>query len=658
MILSSRQADRTVREDVTGNVTNVKTSESMEGAPTLTLDLNDPSWIITNSAVLDKKDDGRLDHVETQYRDAWWRLVEVSPRNEDLSLTFENRVVSVLRSYRKPKKHRRVSGYTRAMFLKALVDEANADGHKIEFVCPRLHDEQTIKKNKVPRPHKDKTGAKGFSKGDLRGRKKHGHKGRRISPSDEHHHPGDIHVIPPKVVVEYKLTIRGAKPSKEQVKNIEKVLGTADQLNAPRRATVALMEACIDESNCRNLQGGDADSGGILQVRRSVHPTVNVRDIEQCVTLFLTKGFSGRGGAITLANTTTLPPHMIAQDVQGSATADGSNYKAFQGEADAWVNAYHVLPDGSNSETVTYAADNAYFFGRGYDSGGGTIKDEDSWTAMTRLASEVNWRVFVRGNTVYYLSDDDLYKQKPRVEFNRLKGTVIDASFDWDEGKPVNELDLTVQRQDIPHGVTIGMEDAGPASGRWLVWGIETEATGGFSNLTCRTPQKAKSEPAPSQTTTTGKPQGASQHKEDTFKTLLRACKSITDHTGNYLYGGSHGADLDKTPPSARFDCSSSVAWALRKAGLLDSRYAPVSGTFASSWGKPGRGKFFTVWANAEHVWIQFHKGPWWRFDTSQHSYVKQEPGHGHVVRYVDAAALVKTSRSTAGFTPRHWEGL
>ena len=35
---------------------------------------------------------------------------------------------------------------------------------------------------------------------------------------------------------------------------------------------------------------------------------------------------------------------------------------------------------------------------------------------------------------------------------------------------------------------------------------------------------------------------------------------------------------------------------------------AGVSGSF-KNWGQPGRGRYFTVWYNERHVWIEFHGG-------------------------------------------------
>jgi hypothetical protein len=621
MILQVKKGSKVVRVNVEDQKVEVRQTGTMEGAPTLEVTLNDPEWLVTDSDLLDLNADGRLDHVETKYNGEWYRIVEVSPRNDALTLTFEHRVVAILRKYKKPKKHRRVPGYTRAMFLKSLVQEARDDGNKIEFYSPRLHQRQQIAKGQTVRTPNDPTGERGFSK-------------------------------------KQKLTVKGRRANKSQRKIAAQALAVADaHLSDAQglirwRVYMALMEALITESSITNLVGGDADSGGVLQVRRSVHKNVNVRDVEQVVTLFLTKGFAGKGGAITLANTTTKAPHEIAQAVQGSAFSDGSNYKEHEAEAKEWVKAYHVITDPNDLSQET-TIDGAYYFSRG----GANNSNEDSWDAMNRLAAEVNWRVFVRGNTVYYVEDVDLYKQKPVLELDRLAPRVIDVEFDWDEGKPVNTATIVLQRQDVRHGETIELADAGPASTRWLVWEVQREATGGFSTLNLRTPQAPKREPAPERESVTVEGT-VSGKKSDAFTALINACKAVDRNTPSYLYGGGHGVPLDSLGPGTRFDCSSSTSWVLHKAGLFDHDTAWVSGDFAAKYGKPGQGKLFTVWANANHVWIEFVKGSgarYARFDTGGPRQVQSDRG---VYEMRSGAHLSTQRRSTAGFTPRHFEGM
>lgn len=63
-----------------------------------------------------------------------------------------------------------------------------------------------------------------------------------------------------------------------------------------------------------------------------------------------------------------------------------------------------------------------------------------------------------------------------------------------------------------------------------------------------------------------------------------------------YAWGGGHASWL-----SRGYDCSGAVGYALHGAGLLDATM--VSGQLAS-WGEPGAGRWITVYANADHVFM------------------------------------------------------
>jgi peptidoglycan hydrolase CwlO-like protein len=72
-----------------------------------------------------------------------------------------------------------------------------------------------------------------------------------------------------------------------------------------------------------------------------------------------------------------------------------------------------------------------------------------------------------------------------------------------------------------------------------------------------------------------------------------------------YIYGGGHASFQ-----ANGYDCSGSVSYALAAAGLVSSPM--VSGDF-ENWGEPGPGRWITIYANADHVWMQVAG---WRFDT------------------------------------------
>lgn len=97
---------------------------------------------------------------------------------------------------------------------------------------------------------------------------------------------------------------------------------------------------------------------------------------------------------------------------------------------------------------------------------------------------------------------------------------------------------------------------------------------------------------------------------------ILAFCRKFD---GTYVYGGEHDASFLDDDPHDGFDCSSSVSYVLWKYGLLGSSRAQVSSWF-ESWGESGRGKYITVHANDDHVWMEFDLPEgYFRFDTSPH---------------------------------------
>jgi hypothetical protein len=100
-----------------------------------------------------------------------------------------------------------------------------------------------------------------------------------------------------------------------------------------------------------------------------------------------------------------------------------------------------------------------------------------------------------------------------------------------------------------------------------------------------------------------------------------------------YLWGGGHGKWLDHG-----YDCSGSVSFALANAGLLGG---PQTSGALMGWGKPGKGKWITIYANAGHVFMVVAGV---RFDTSGN----RKTG----------SRWQADMRSTAGFAARHPPGL
>jgi cell wall-associated NlpC family hydrolase len=93
----------------------------------------------------------------------------------------------------------------------------------------------------------------------------------------------------------------------------------------------------------------------------------------------------------------------------------------------------------------------------------------------------------------------------------------------------------------------------------------------------------------------------------EVVKDVIAAGNAIA--TTPYKWGGGHRRWDD-----TGYDCSGSVSYALHGAGLLDASL--VSGDLAR-WGSPGPGRWITIYANRDHVYMVVAG---MRFDTSARS--------------------------------------
>jgi cell wall-associated NlpC family hydrolase len=118
----------------------------------------------------------------------------------------------------------------------------------------------------------------------------------------------------------------------------------------------------------------------------------------------------------------------------------------------------------------------------------------------------------------------------------------------------------------------------------------------------------------------------------DPIKRVIQAGNQIA--RAPYVWGGGHGAWQDKG-----YDCSGSVSYALAAGGMLG--YSQTSGQLMN-WGAPGPGKWLTIYANEQHVFM-YVAGL--RFDTSGRA-------GDHASRWQLAP------RAADGFVARHYPGL
>jgi hypothetical protein len=110
-----------------------------------------------------------------------------------------------------------------------------------------------------------------------------------------------------------------------------------------------------------------------------------------------------------------------------------------------------------------------------------------------------------------------------------------------------------------------------------------------------------------------------------------------------YRYGGGHNLDFDITDGA---DCSGTVSFALRAAGLLKT---PLDSGSFMTWGLRGRGSWITVFTNPGHAYVKIAG---LRLDTSFAGMRRREA--------VAASAFERgprwrpMNRSPRGFVKRH----
>ena len=117
---------------------------------------------------------------------------------------------------------------------------------------------------------------------------------------------------------------------------------------------------------------------------------------------------------------------------------------------------------------------------------------------------------------------------------------------------------------------------------------------------------------------------------------IINAANSVARKP--YVYGGGHGRLADETFVDTAYDCSGSVSFALAAAGLVDS---PMDSSTLARYGRPGRGHWVTIYANAGHAFMTVAG---LRFDTSG--------------RDASGSRWQADSRTVAGFVARHPPGL
>lgn len=576
---------------------------TMDGASTLTLTAHDPEGSLLRAL---PSEDGLLqDGVRVVIDGITYVLTAVDPDTDRvLTLTFIDEVAWRLEQFSSFRSANRNRG-TDGEFVLRMVDEASrAPLAPMRAFIPELGE-----KLRIARPETtDVTGGRG-------------------QPSTE----GGLGDEPIKV--------KGERANATQRRTANGILRRAAERRASRRVMTAAIMASTQESELGRKPRNGIHLGAYHQ-NPAYGPAEKRMDPGDATDGFLDEWKRIHGSV------KTAPGDLAAaiEQVQRSGLSPSATYGKWKDEATDTVDTF--LGGSSDDSGVSERSyPKTFYYTRGDRNG----ERETSWAAIGRMATDEGRgkRRWAALNTLFYVSDRELRAAASSVVINGDEGFIVERP-DWEWGavdRPAAEVSLSVlsERWSIMPGAVATIAEHGPAvDGRYLVAQLRDDLRSPVTTVTLRRPARIGVEPAHEIATSSSDDEASSDSGSD--DDLKAAAKHISDQGRPYRWGGGHDKPLSKITPSEGLDCSGSVALALKRAGMFDGANAIVSGEFASSWGRAGKGRTFTVWANGTHVWIEFSNGD--RFDTSPYGDGPSGP------RY-----RTKQRNDQSRFTARHWPG-
>ena len=480
----------TFKIDADDRLTEARVVQTVEGSSTLNITINDYDRALLKSGLLSSK-------LDIEIEGLWFRLVQVKKSGDNLTLVLEDREIAVLRTYNKKIWASRATT-TRAEFVYRMIREVKE--MRIPVEIPELRRVQPIEVAEddslpweqaqaaepgIPDPDPFVPGVTDFPKGkeyvpfqtDF------------PSQSNREREAADT------------LTVKGAKATLDQVKNANTILRVGQNMGCRRKMLVCAIMTAITESRIINNPGGDADSAGVFQQRPSWGSYRDRTDVATSARLFYK-------AAIPVDKSDPTRPYWdLCATVQRPREDLRDEYDLYKAEAEKFVTAFGI--PGGDLEGSAAAANSSVEPDGGYEDGGVYMyyrwdpshknkgKKENSWDCIQRLAEEVNWRAYFVYGRFYFMSEDQLFKQKPAATIREFTSGVDDIGGDYDQGKKWGQLtfDVRVGRWQVPPGSVVVLRDMGPWNGRWLVTEIDRDLFAATATLTLKKPSPKLPEP-------------------------------------------------------------------------------------------------------------------------------------------------------------------
>jgi hypothetical protein len=499
-------------------ITDAKISRSMEVSSILTVVVNDYDRMLLSS-------DQLVNGLDVQIDGLWFRLTGCDKAGDELTLTFEDREIAVLRTYTSWKIASR-DQVTRAEFILSLIKQVRE--FNIPWVIPELADVQplqaydgdpvgvnVLQQKLKGLPYNAPNNSVGAVTGpsSLTGPSSAWYRQTAVGKKLTSQMPKGLPVwsADPNQGP-HGFTTSPATPFQWRMGNI--IIGACQQMTPkiPRKLIVCCIASAMVETTLDNTAGDPSDpahntSTGLYQMQYFWGSYQDRQDPATSTRIYVqhlqgTIAGYGPGGINTDVGT-------ICADTENPAAWARWKYGSAAPYAEMWVNAAGIvggnfeMPGASaNGQAPTVPNGSSYYFWRGniIDRSGQEIRQpESSWDCIVRLAQEVQWRAFFVSGTFYYISDDDLIKQQPLLILNEFDDGIVDVSGDFYTNKKAGTLTVTARagRWTVPPGNVIVVQDMGIYNGRWLVSEYDRGMFDLNATITLTRPMPKLPEPAP-----------------------------------------------------------------------------------------------------------------------------------------------------------------
>lgn len=579
-----------------GAITEARITRTIGGATNIQITVHDPERKLLQHGILTNKFDIHLDGLDFRYKGAAKEGPELILKFIELNAARMQEVKGARKAFR--------DQVTRAEFILSEVREVKGPDIPVRFF--ELHKEQPIKNNKEVKKEKEEKNSTG-----------------------EEHTQGAPGLGSADIG---KVTVKHEDASLGEIQIINEVLDVGMSMGASFKLLVVSIMTITQETHAQNLDSGAAGQGPFSQepgTWGNTYPGATLDVSED------SHGFFQVGLKEDKANPSQ-SKGALAQSIQNSA--DGSLYTQWEDEATTTVERYL---GGSSVGSVSETVKERYAFERD--------KKENAWTNAKELANEVKWRRFMVAGKFFYVPDTFLMRGKRRAVIDEEDPGCDWINFELHENIPITEAKVICQAEywKVPPGCIVEVDKKmGPAAGNYLVVTIEASLFESDNELTItiHKPVEPLKEPAPETHTNSISAPGSSGGSgeapagmPDNVVKMLVEAEAIEGTP--YLWAAGHeSTDAVKTRLS-KYDCSGAVSRILYVGGYISS--PATSGTLAGMY-EAGKGEWFTIWANGEHVFIEFRTDQGWR--------VWEEGGS-----LSDHAGW--SSHTTSGFTARHPKG-